>query len=144
MNTDLSEAAQELLRLEFEQEALDAALALSEGIVLKTFGELADHLRTCPVPPELRVSRRSVISVGLAAWQGAQMTKQDDDDMTPLMHLGAAIAECGGQVPENGSEPLPFWNNRIGYVQSGVDGTHVPACCCRWCVSKRWNEKARK
>jgi hypothetical protein len=36
------------------------------------------------------------------------------EDMTPLMHLGASMAERGGEVPVIDRNPLRFWRNPDG------------------------------
>ena len=35
---------------------------------------------------------------------------------------------------------IAFASPRIGYIQTNEDGTHTQSCCCRWCVTRRWNE----
>jgi hypothetical protein len=35
---------------------------------------------------------------------------------------------------------IKFVSPRIGHIQANEDGTHAKFCCCRWCVTKRWNE----
>jgi hypothetical protein len=35
---------------------------------------------------------------------------------------------------------IAFASARVGYIQTNADGTHAKECCCRWCVSRRWNE----
>jgi hypothetical protein len=36
---------------------------------------------------------------------------------------------------------IAFASPRIGYIQANEDGTHAKVCCCRWCVSRRWNQR---
>lgn len=50
------------------------------------------------------------------------MTEQnDEDEMTPLMYLGAAIAENGGKVPNISRDPVPFWSQPTRNIDPVTD-----------------------